>query len=70
MNKKYIKEKLNEMEDIINEMMEDEYERADDENFLAILDKIETLRGILLSKENKNLKPFKEWVKETECPWK
>ena len=47
MNKSYIKEKLQEAEDILNEMLDDEYERADDENIYAILDKIETLREIL-----------------------
>lgn len=46
-NKAYIKENIEMIKEIINEVLDSEDEREDDENFYAVLDRLETIKELL-----------------------
>lgn len=46
-NKAYIKENIEIIKEIINEVLDSEEEREDNENFYAVLDRLGTIKELL-----------------------
>lgn len=46
-NKLYIKENIEMIKEIINEVLDSEDQREDNENFYAVLDRLETIKELL-----------------------